>query len=82
MRKYEESPSQIAKRAAATRARRRAAGQYATKAQRAALRKYISQGIKGLTVEELNLMATNPILLESQRQYYRSLAQVHPEGSR
>ena len=76
MRKYEESPSQIAKRAAATRARRQAAGRYATKAHNEAFRKYMRQGIQSLTVDELNLMATNPNLLESQRQYYRNLAQV------
>lgn len=62
-------------RAEATRARRRAAGLYPTKAQKDAFAKSMRRnGRESLTIEEMGLLATHPQLAPSQRAEYAEMA--------
>lgn len=64
-------------RAEATKARRRAAGKYPTKAQKLAFKALISVGEKYLNREALELLATHPNLAVSQREHFATLAQAN-----
>lgn len=70
-------------RAAATKARRQAAGRYArpTKAQDAAFAKSMQRdGRKLLTVEEMGLLALHPYLTVGQRAEFAAMAQAAIES--
>ena len=61
-------------KAANTKARRQAAGYYATAAHQAASSKLINRGMRSLTVEELWTLSTHPFYTVSQRQNFADLA--------
>src|SRR5687768_68296 len=64
------------RKAIATRARRQAAGCYATPAQKAAFAKYMRCGVDGLTQNDLELLAANPCLTQNQRSRFSALAEA------
>lgn len=71
-------------RAAATKARRQAAGRYnrPTQAQAAAFAKTMQRdGRKSLTIEELGLLALHPYLTVGQRSEYAQMAQAAIESA-
>jgi hypothetical protein len=61
-------------KAVATRARRQAAGRYASTAHIAAFKRMMAVGNAGLTKDELTVLASHPYLLPRQREEYAALA--------
>jgi hypothetical protein len=63
-----QSPNHYQQRAHATRAARQAAGRYPTRAHKAAFAKMIQRGgLRSLTADECEILATHPQLTFSQR---------------
>jgi hypothetical protein len=61
-------------RAHTTKARRQAAGYYATAAHLAAGRKMINQGVTALSKDELETLSTHPHMTSAQKVYFAALA--------